>query len=44
MLLLYVATMFLDTYIKWIRALKEKYGVTVLIMSVDYRYVSKRKK
>ncbi|KAI8331576.1 alpha/beta hydrolase fold-domain-containing protein [Chlamydoabsidia padenii] len=30
-------TMFLDTYIKWIRALKEKYGVTVLIMSVDYR-------
>ncbi|KAI8086424.1 alpha/beta hydrolase fold-domain-containing protein [Halteromyces radiatus] len=30
-------TMFLDTYIKWIRVLKEKYGVTVLIMSVDYR-------
>ncbi|ORZ21312.1 alpha/beta hydrolase fold-domain-containing protein [Absidia repens] len=31
------STMFLDTYIKWIRTLKEKYGVTVLIMSVDYR-------
>ncbi|KAI9302126.1 Alpha/Beta hydrolase protein [Cunninghamella echinulata] len=31
------STMFLDTYIKWIRTLKEKYGITVLIMSVDYR-------
>ncbi|KAI8068468.1 alpha/beta hydrolase fold-domain-containing protein [Gongronella butleri] len=31
------STMFLATYIKWIRVLKEKYGVTLLIMSVDYR-------
>ncbi|ORX54084.1 alpha/beta-hydrolase [Hesseltinella vesiculosa] len=31
------STMYLATYIKWIRTLKEKYGVTTIIMSVDYR-------
>ncbi|KAI8371477.1 Alpha/Beta hydrolase protein [Radiomyces spectabilis] len=30
-------TMFMDTYVKWITLLKEKYNVNAVIMSVDYR-------
>ncbi|KAI8890134.1 alpha/beta-hydrolase [Backusella circina FSU 941] len=31
------STMFMDTYIGWIRLLKERYNMEVMIMSVDYR-------
>ncbi|KAG0168954.1 hypothetical protein DFQ28_011389 [Apophysomyces sp. BC1034] len=30
-------TMYMDSYIGWLRLLKEKYGLTAIIMSVDYR-------
>lgn len=31
------STMYMDTYIQWIKILKHNYGMEVMIMSVDYR-------
>ncbi|KAJ8656268.1 hypothetical protein O0I10_008062 [Lichtheimia ornata] len=31
------ATMYMDTYIRWITFLKKKYNLNVMIMSIDYR-------
>ncbi|KAF7726870.1 hypothetical protein EC973_008377 [Apophysomyces ossiformis] len=36
-------TMYMDTYIGWLRLLKEKYGMKGMIMSVDYRLAPEHK-